>query len=238
MIKTSYGVDKNILIAPELAMTYGVRVGNANVSTVGGKKKLYPGAPLVGDLENRNTAFVLAATAGKVAGVYTAQLTTAFAAEDEVVINGVTYTCGATESKANKVFAVGSGDTAAVLLAQITSIKNIVEDPNFTLTAAIATITFTQKVATAGLAPTVAVAEGATGVFGDVTQATAPNEGTSNANAVLIQEVDVTEGDANGAVVTNGSIDMLKLDDATLAYYDLATKSALTRYVNLVRGSK
>lgn len=41
------GVQKNVLIAPELAFTIGCQVGNAGVSAVGGKK-IIPAGTIVG----------------------------------------------------------------------------------------------------------------------------------------------------------------------------------------------
>lgn len=59
MVKTeTYGADKNILIAPELAFTIGCVVTNTNVTAENGKKIIKAGTPVGGStnvLENRQT---------------------------------------------------------------------------------------------------------------------------------------------------------------------------------------
>ena len=59
---------------------------------------------------------------------------------------------------------------------------------------------------------------------------------TSNAVAILLHDVDVTDGTANGTIVLAGCIDLLKLDSATQALIDDATKTALSRII-FVKGS-
>ncbi len=65
--KETYGADKNILIAPENALTFGCRVTNTGLNADSdGKKILKAGSPLYGDLQDRDTAFVLASESGDV----------------------------------------------------------------------------------------------------------------------------------------------------------------------------
>lgn len=59
---------------------------------------------------------------------------------------------------------------------------------------------------------------------------------SSNAVAVLLHDVDVTNGANNGNIVLAGCIDLLKLDTATKALIDDATKTAL-RNIIFVEGS-
>lgn len=59
---------------------------------------------------------------------------------------------------------------------------------------------------------------------------------SSNATAILLHDVDVTSGDANGTIVLAGCIDLLKLDSATQTLIDDATKTALSRII-FVKGS-
>ena len=68
--------------------------------------------------------------------------------------------------------------------------------------------------------------------------ATSGSEGAkkSNAVAVLLHDVDVTDGNANGTIVLAGCIDLLKLDTATQALIDAETKTALQRII-FVKGS-
>lgn len=72
------------------------------------------------------------------------------------------------------------------------------------------------------------------------TKATTTNRGdsaaSSNAVAILLHDVDVTDGDANGTIVLAGCIDLLKLDSATQELIDAATKAALSRII-FVKGS-
>lgn len=58
-----FDVPKNILIAPELAFTIGVRVSNSGIlAGADGKKIIKAGYPLAGDIEQRNTAFTATKT--------------------------------------------------------------------------------------------------------------------------------------------------------------------------------
>lgn len=61
---TSYGTEKTILIAPELAFTIPVQVTNTGITAdANGKKIIKAGTPIGGStnvLENRNTVLVVA----------------------------------------------------------------------------------------------------------------------------------------------------------------------------------
>lgn len=63
MVKTeTYGADKNILIAPELAFTIPCIVTNTGVTEENGKKIIKAGTPVGGStnvLENRQTALTI-----------------------------------------------------------------------------------------------------------------------------------------------------------------------------------
>lgn len=60
--------------------------------------------------------------------------------------------------------------------------------------------------------------------------------GTSDATAVLLHDVDVTDGDANGTIVIFGFIDKDKLDTTVQALYDAETIAALNK-ITLVQGN-
>lgn len=63
--KTSYLNIKQILVAPENAISLPVIVGNAGIEAgADGKKVLKAGTPLYGDLTARGNAFVKATTSG------------------------------------------------------------------------------------------------------------------------------------------------------------------------------
>lgn len=59
---------------------------------------------------------------------------------------------------------------------------------------------------------------------------------TSDATAILLHDVDVTDGANNATIVLAGCVDLLKLDTATKALIDTATKRALSRII-FVEGS-
>lgn len=67
MERETYGTDKNILIAPELALTIGCIVANTGVSAdTKGRKIIKAGTPVGGTtkvIENRQTALIVTNTA-------------------------------------------------------------------------------------------------------------------------------------------------------------------------------
>lgn len=138
------------------------------------------------------------AVVGGTKGTWTCAISTAFAEDEVITINGVNYTCGETESKENKVFA---GASATL---QATSLVAIVEDANFTLTQTSGTLTFTQKVADAsGSAPTV-TKTASTGAIGSVTAGTSAVDGTPNAVGILLDDVRVSN--PNGALIKGDAV--------------------------------
>ena len=68
--------------------------------------------------------------------------------------------------------------------------------------------------------------------------ATSGTEGSkkSNAVAVLLHDVDVTDGNANGTIVLAGCIDLLKLDSNTSSLVTTEVKKALDKII-FVKGS-
>ena len=138
---------------------------------------------------------------GDTKGVWTLQITTAFAEDEALTINGVEYTCGTEEDVATKVFA---GADAA---SQVTSLLKMVKASGFVVAAvqgATDKIGFTQVAANEdGDAPT-ASTEATTGAIGEVTRVTAPVDGHSNAYGILL--VDVYEERPQGTVVIGGYI--------------------------------
>lgn len=62
---------------------------------------------------------------------------------------------------------------------------------------------------------------------------------TSNANAVLLHDVDVTNGDVNGTVISVGHIDMLKLDSDVQSLITAPVIAALkAEGIKFYKGSK
>lgn len=224
--RESYGSRKTILVDEMNSTAFSVVVDATGVEANSeGRKIIKAGTPMSGNLEERNTAFVKASTEGGTKGTWTLEITTAFAEDEKVTINGVEYTCGSTESKDNKVFA---GANAG---AQAGSLKNIISDAKFDVTASSATLTFTQKVADgSGAAPT-ATTDATTGDIGNVTAGTSPVSGTNNANCVVLHDVDVTGLEVgetrNSQVVVFGFIDLKKLDDDVVSMITSEVKANL-----------
>lgn len=201
-------------------------VVDAAVGTeVNGTKIAKAGTPLAGSLEERTTAFTSGSADGGTKGTWTCEITTAFAADEKIVINGVTYTKGSTQSATDKIF---SGDTAA---EQATSLVAIASDSRFTLTNSSGVITFTQKVAdSAGTAPTV-TKTATTGAIGEVTDGTPAVDGISNAVGVLLHDVDVTNGNNNATLLVTGEVNLERLEPDVAILITEEVKSALNKIV-------
>ena len=230
-IKRETAVAVNQILAfVEPQASVGVVVNNTNVDADSdGKKIIKAGTPVYGDLTARTTAFTKASTTTGTKGTWTVEITTAFANDEKIVINGVTYTKGSTQSADDKVFA---GADAA---AQATSLVAIVSDANFTLTNSSGVITFTQKVAdSAGSAPVV-TKTATTGAIGSVTAGTTPVDGVSNAVGVLVHDVDVTAGNNNATLLIFGFVNLDRLDDATAALITTSVKTALSGKITFIR---
>lgn len=234
-------VGKNILVAPELAFNLSALIGNAGISAGSdGKKLVKAGTPLYGDIKSdRTTAFVKATSSISIAGtagIWKIQISTAFAANDTVTINGVVFTCAAVEDINGKKFAVGTGAAD-----QVTSLVKMCGGNGFTVAALDSSyIKFTQTTpSTTAAAPTAATGAGGTGVLGTMTAVTTPVDPvyTSNANAVALHDYDVTDGDTNGTVVINGVVDYLKLESDVKALVDTHL-STLAPSIKFIRGAK
>lgn len=213
------GIKRETAIAPvqilanvEMQASVGCIVPNTIYETINGKKIAEAGTPVVIDFANPGTA--VSAPVGPTLGVFTLQITTAFAADEKLTIDGVDYTCAATEDVTAKKFA---GANAA---AQVTSLLKMVTTDKYNVAAvdgATDKLGFTQKTVdvsdTAG--PTVSKTS-STGAIGDVTKVTTPDAGTTG-NAVLLHDVDVTGGAANGTALLFGFVNYNRLSDATKA---------------------
>lgn len=212
--KTSYGAPKQILANVDLQASVGCRVPTSLVAEAdaNGKKIAMAGTPIIVNFNNLQAD--VSAPVGPTLGVFTVQITTAFAADEKITIEGVDYTCAATEDVEGKKFA---GANAA---AQITSLLKMVTTDKYDVAAvsgATDKLGFTQKIVdtsdTDG--PTVTKTS-TTGAIGSVTKVTTPDAGTT-ANAVLLHDVDVTSGKANGTALYIGVVNINRLDAATQA---------------------
>lgn len=212
--KTTYGAPTQILANVELQASIGCIVPQSLVANAdaNGKKIAKAGTPIVVDFSDRQAD--VAATVGPTLGVFTLQITTAFAADEKLTIDGVDYTCAAAEDVDAKKFA---GATAA---AQVTSLLKMVTTDKYNVGAVVGAtdkIGFTQKTVdvsdTSG--PTVSKTS-STGAIGAVTKTATPDAGTTG-NAVLLHDVDVTGGKANGTALYFGIVNYNRLDPAVQA---------------------
>lgn len=212
--KVTYGNSTQILANVDLQASVGCRVPQSLVpdADANGKKIAKAGTPIIVDFSNLQAD--VSAPVGPTLGLFTLQITTAFAADEVLTIDGVNYTCKATESVSDKQFA---GANAA---AQITSLLKMVTTEKYDVAAvsgATDKLGFTQKVVdvsdTSG--PTVSKTS-STGAIGDVTKVTTPDAGTT-ANAVLLHDVDVTAAKANGTALYFGVVNINRLDIETQA---------------------
>lgn len=222
-IETVVGVSPvTILIAPELAVAVPVIVGNAGLVADGnGKKILYAGAPLFGNLLVRTAAFVKSTitNAADVKAVYKLKIATKAVAVDAFTLDGVTYTAAAAADAPNKVFAVGANADA-----QVTSLLTMLTHPNFVVTGATDTIVLTQKVAGVGEIPTLVVTQTGGGTLAvTLTVDTIDAVTGSNAVGLILHDTDVTAGNVNAQCLVQGIVNKDKVvSGAALAAGDIA----------------
>ena len=124
----SYGAPRQILANVEIQASVGCIVPQSiGTDLASGKKIAKAGTPIVVDFANRQAD--VAAPVGPTLGVFTLQITTAFANDESITIEGVTYTKKAAESVDNKQF---TGSTAA---DQITSLLKMVTTEKYDVAA-------------------------------------------------------------------------------------------------------
>lgn len=211
VVTVSGGTRKIILVDEKNSTAISCKVANTGVDAdANGKKIVKAGTPLNGNFEDRATAFTKAVTTSGTKGTWTVEITTAFATDEKITIDGVDYVCKATESVDDNYFAGASASAQATSLAKMAFAR-------FTATASSGVITFTQKVAdSTGTAPVVSKTA-TTGAIGDVTAGTSPVDGTNNANCILLHEVDVTNGTQNAQAVIFGTFDLNKFEEDVVA---------------------
>lgn len=224
-----------ILFNVEHQMSVGIVVDKTIPSyvTENGRKIIKAGTPLSGNLLSRSTPFSSGAASEGTKGVFTIQITTAFAADEKITIDGVDYTCKTTESVADKQFA---GANAA---AQVTSLLKMVTTAKYnvdSVSGATDKIGFTQKVADGSdtTGPTVSKTS-STGAIGSVTKVTDPVSGTSSAVGVLLHDVDITDGNANGSLLIWGFVNLDRLGASTQALITSGVKTALAGKVYFLK---
>lgn len=106
-------------------------------------------------------------TTAEVKGTYTLKITTAFAADEKLTVNGVEYKCVASTPGENEF---AGADAAAQATSLVTALNRNLLD--FVASATAGTITFTERVGGASTKPT-ASASATTGAIGNVTNGTA-----------------------------------------------------------------
>lgn len=223
--KVTGAAPVQILFNVQNQMSVGIKVDDAvDYQTINGRKIVKAGTPLTGDLKNRATAFTKGISGGT-KGVFTLQITTAFVADEKITIDGTDYTCAATEDVSAKKFA---GATAA---AQITSLLKMVTTDDYDVAAvsgATDKLGFTQKTPDASdtSGPTVSKTS-TTGAIGSVTKVTDPVDPTANAVGILLHDVDVTDGDANGSLLIWGFVNINRIDAITQGMISPALETAL-----------
>ena len=217
----------------QMAVSILVDEDTTGYETINGRKIVRAGSPLTGSLENRGTPFSQATLEGSTKGVFTLQITTAFAADEKLTIEGVDYTCAAAEDVAGKKFA---GANAA---AQVTSLLKMVTTSKYdvaAVTGATDKLGFTQKVADGSdtTGPTVSKTS-TTGTIGSVTKVTDPVSGTSNAVGILLHDTDITDGDANASLLIWGFVNLDRVPDAAKVQLTDAVKTALAGHVTFLK---
>lgn len=223
--KVTGAAPVQILFNVQNQMSVGIKVDDAvDYQTINGRKIVKAGTPLTGDLKDRATAFTKGISGGT-KGVFTLQITTAFAADEKLTIDGIDYTCAATEDVSAKKFA---GVNAA---AQITSLLKMVTTDDYDVAAvsgATDKLGFTQKTPDASdtSGPTVSKTS-STGAIGSVTEVTTPVDPTANAVGILLHDVDVTDGDANGSLLIWGFVNIDRIDATTQGMISSALETAL-----------
>jgi len=205
--KTTLTAPRQILANVDLQASVGCIVPTTLGVVVGAKKIAKAGTPIFVNFGNLQAD--ITAAVGPTAGVFTLQITTAFVADEVITIEGVNYTCKAAEDVEENKFA---GANAA---AQITSLLKMVKTDKYDVAAisgANDKIGFTQKVTdTTDTTGPVVSKTSTTGVIGSVTKVTDPSSGTTG-NAVLLHDVDVTIGKANGTALYIGVVNTNRLE--------------------------
>lgn len=211
MIKKDYTTPKQILFNVEHQVSTSCIVEDLVYVVEDGKKVVKAGTPMVASLTDRGVpTYTSVAAASAVAGVWELKIKTKFAADETLKIGEDTYTCKAAESVGDKQFA---GATAA---EQVTSLLKMVELTGFTVAAVTGktdTIGFTQDVASKTVIPTASKSAEATAVI-ELNEVVEPIP-VADAVGVLLHDVDVTLGNANGALLIHGFVNLDRVDEAT-----------------------
>lgn len=204
------GAPAQILANVEMQASVGCIVAQSlGVDQANGKKIAYAGTPISINPADRTAAAVAAGT--KTPAAWAFAITTAFAADEVLTVDSVNYTCKATENVGSKQFA---GTTAAEQAASL--LKMLASDTYaFSAGTAAGQIVATQKTASSTETAVVVSKTASTGAFSAVTKVASYSEAVGN--ALLLHDVDVTNGAANGTALIFGFVNWNLLNSAIQA---------------------
>lgn len=205
--KQTLGIGSQILANVEMQASVGCIVGQSlGIDQTDGKKIAFAGTPISIDPANRAAAAV--AAGAKTPAAWAFAITTAFAADEVLTVDGVNYTCKAAESVASKQFA---GSTAA---EQAASLLKMLASDTYAFSAGVEAgqIIATQKTASSTETAVVVSKTASTGAFSAVTKVASYAEAVGN--AMLLHDVDVTNGAANGTALIFGFVNWNLLNSA------------------------
>lgn len=204
------GAPAQILANVEMQASIGCIVAQSlGVDQADGKKIAYAGTPLSINPADRTAAAIAAGT--KTPAAWAFAITTAFAADEVLTVDSVNYTCKATENVGSKQFA---GTTAAEQAASL--LKMLASDTYaFSAGAETAQIIATQKTASSTETAVVVSKTASTGAFSAVAKVASYAEAAGN--ALLLHDVDVTSGAANGTALIFGFVNWNLINSAIQA---------------------
>lgn len=170
----------------------------------GAKKIAYAGTPVFVNPEGLQIPVIADGTEAPAAWAFS--ITTAFAADESLTVDGTTYTCKATENVGSKQFA---GSTAA---EQVTSLLKMLTSTDYTFKAGPDDdlIEAWQKTPSATETAPVISKTSSTGAISEIEKVASYNR--TEANAVLLHDIDVTAGDGNGAALILGIVNFNRLN--------------------------
>lgn len=204
------GAPAQIVANVEMQASVGCIVAQSlGIDQADGKKIAYAGTPLSINPADRTAAAIAAGT--KTPAAWAFAITTAFAADEVLTVDSVNYTCKATENVGSKQFA---GTTAAEQAASL--LKMLASDTYaFSAGAETAQIVATQKTASSTETAVVVSKTASTGAFSAVAKVASYSEAAGN--ALLLHDVDVTNGAANGTALIFGFVNWNLINSAIQA---------------------
>ena len=204
------GAPAQILANVEMQASIGCVVAQSlGIDQADGKKIAYAGTPISINPADRTAAAIAAGT--KTPAAWAFAITTAFAADEVLTVDSVNYTCKATENVGSKQFA---GTTAA---EQATSLLKMLASDTYAFSAGAETaqIIATQKTASSTETAVVVSKTASTGAFSAVEKVASYAEAAGN--ALLLHDVDVTSGAANGTALIFGIVNWNLINSAIQA---------------------